>query len=75
MHAPVPSAMHTTIPQRNTDTMHRYSTMTMIPPSQIGRAPGKRTHLDLGLVRKQPLRAIGLMKQLCNSIRHGNRRA
>ena len=29
----------------------------------------------LGLVRKQPLRAIGLMKQLCNSIRHGNRRA
>ena len=30
---------------------------------------------DLGLVRKQPLRAIGLMKQLCNSIRHGNRRA
>ena len=30
---------------------------------------------NLGLVRKQPLRAIGLMKQLCNSIRHGNRRA
>jgi predicted alpha/beta hydrolase len=29
----------------------------------------------LGLVRKQPLRAIGLMKQSCNSIRRGNRRA
>ena len=31
--------------------------------------------LEIGLVRKQPLRAFGLMKQLCNSIRHGNRRA
>ena len=29
----------------------------------------------LGLVRKQPLRAIGLMEQLCNSIRRGNQRA
>jgi MoxR-like ATPase len=33
---------------------------------------GKTT---LGLVRKQPLRAIGLMEQLCNSIRRGNHRA
>ena len=29
----------------------------------------------LGLVRKQPLGAIGLMEQLCNSIRRGNQRA
>jgi PAS domain S-box-containing protein len=29
----------------------------------------------LGLVRKQALRALGLMEQLCNSIRRGNRHA
>ena len=53
---------------RFADNFHSPLQMT----SPVGMAGKIAT---LGLVRKQPLRAIGLMKQLCNSIRHGNRRA
>jgi hypothetical protein len=51
------------------------------PPSEtfrtepVQRRASRSVFEALGLVRKQPLRAIGLMEQSCNSIRRGNRRA